>query len=252
MTPWVARLLYANVLMFLLSAVFPSVKVDLAFVPMLALRHPWTLVTYSFLHGDVWHIGFNMLGLFFFGPRVEMRLGGKRLLWLYFLGALGGAALSFAFARYAAVIGASGALFAVLVGYAYFWPREPIYIWGIVPVQARVLVIFFALLSFWLGFGRAAGGIAHFAHLGGIVAGYAYVRWVDRRRRPAAAVRAPPVATPSVSDDARVRAWKAIRPENMHAVNREELERVLEKLQAMGPGRLTPDERAFLDRFATR
>lgn len=250
MTPWVARLLYANVLMFLLTAVFQGVKADLAFIPALALRHPWTLLTYSFLHGDIWHIAFNMLGLFFFGPRLEMRLGGKRFLWLYGLGALGGAALSFVFAPHAAVIGASGALFGVLVGYAHFWPREPIYIWGIVPVQARVLVIFFALLSFWLGFGQAAGGIAHFAHLGGFVAGYAYVRWVDRRRRPAAAIR-PLVAEPKASDDVRVRAWEAIRPESMHSVNREELERVLEKLRDVGPARLTADERAFLDRFAT-
>lgn len=250
MTPWVARLLYANVLMFLLTAVFQGLKADLAFIPALVLRHPWTLLTYSFLHGDIWHIAFNMLGLFFFGPRLEMRLGGKRFLWLYGLGAFGGAALSFVFAPHAAVIGASGALFGVLVGYAHFWPRDPIYIWGIVPVQARVLVIFFALLSFWLGFGQAAGGIAHFAHLGGFVAGYAYVRWVDRRRRPAAAIR-PLVAEPKASDDVRVRAWEAIRPESMHSVNREELERVLEKLRDVGPARLTPDERAFLDRFAT-
>jgi len=250
MTPWVARLLYANVLMFLLTAVFPGLKVDLAFIPAYALVRPWTLITYSFLHGDIWHITFNMLGLFFFGPRLEVRLGGKRFLWLYALGALGGAALSFVFARHAAVIGASGALFGVLAAYAHYWPREPIYIWGIIPVQARILVVSFVVLSFWLGFGQRADGIAHFAHLGGFVAGYAYVRWVDRRRRPAPAVR-PLVAAPNASDDDRVKAWETIRPESMHAVNREELERVLEKLRDVGPSRLTAEERAFLDRFAT-
>ena len=250
MTPWAARLLYANVLMFLVSAVFPVVRSALAFTPAFVLIRPWTLLTYSFLHADIWHIGFNMLLLFFFGPRLELRLGGKRFLWLYVLSAVGGALLSLVFARHASVIGASGAVFGILVGYAHYWPRDQIYVWGIIPVQARVLVLFAAVLSFWLGFGGAAQGIAHFGHLGGFIAGYAYVRWVDRPRRPAAAVR-PLVVAPAASDDARVKAWEAIRPESMHAVNREELERVLDKLRDVGPSRLTPDERAFLDRFAT-
>ena len=77
-----------------------------------------------------------MIGLFFFGPRLESRLGSRGFLLLYFVSGLGGAVFSLLFAREAAVVGASGAVFGVLLGFAMFWPRERIYIWGVLPVQA--------------------------------------------------------------------------------------------------------------------
>jgi membrane associated rhomboid family serine protease len=250
MTPWVARLLYANALAFLVSAVFPAVVPRFAFVPALVLVRPWTLITYAFLHGGLMHLAFNMLMLFFFGSRLELRLGGRRFLTLYLLSAAGGAALSFLFAPHAAVIGASGAVYGISIAFAHFWPRDLIYIWGIVPIQARVLVLALTVLSVWFGFGGAADGVAHFAHLGGFVAGYGYVRWVGRQKTPARSAR-PLATTRPPSDEVRVKAWEAIQRDSLHDLNREELDRILEKLRDVGPTHLTTDERDFLDRFAT-
>ena len=150
MTIWVKRLLFANIAMFVTFQVVPQLTWYLTLYPPEVLFRPWTLVTYMFLHGGIFHVGFNMLMLFFFGPRLESRLGPKSFLWLYFVSGLGGAAFSLIFAREYPVIGASAAVYGVLVGFALFWPRERIYIWGVLPVEAWLLVtgaVFFSLLS---------------------------------------------------------------------------------------------------------
>jgi membrane associated rhomboid family serine protease len=136
-TPVVRLLLIANVAVFFLQSTMPGLTNGFAFVPQAALVRPWTILTYMFLHGGVMHLLFNMLALFFFGPRVEDRIGSRRFAILYFLSGVSGALLSLALARDAAIIGASGAVFGVMMGFAHFWPHEPIHIWGIIPVPAR-------------------------------------------------------------------------------------------------------------------
>jgi membrane associated rhomboid family serine protease len=256
MTPWVLRLLVANVTVFLLTT---SNILDwryLALVPGAILAQPWGVVTYMFVHGGFWHLAFNMIGLFFFGPRLEMQLGGKSFIWLYLLSGLGGAAFSFLFARHGAVVGASGAVFGVLLGFAYFWPRERIYIWGVLPVEARWLVGVLAAMSLYSGISGTGAGVAHFAHLGGFVAGYAYLRW--RKRRYLRQWK--PLATPKAElakavrrsgDGESLKRWRSIRVEELHELNREEVVRILAKAEGAGVGSLTPEERAMLDRFAT-
>ncbi|HET9949990.1 MAG TPA: rhomboid family intramembrane serine protease, partial [Longimicrobiales bacterium] len=145
MTPWVRRLLVANVVVFLLMGFAGDLYQVLVLYPPWVLRYPWTLVTYMFLHAGIGHLLFNMLGLFFFGPRLETRLGSRRFLVLYFVSGLGGALLTFVFAPNAAVVGASAAVLGVLMGFAMFWPRERIYIWGILPLEAWLLVTLYVL-----------------------------------------------------------------------------------------------------------
>jgi len=247
MTPWVTRLIFANAVMFLIAKSFPAVEWALVLVPGWVLARPWTVATYMFLHADLWHILFNMLGLFFFGPRLEARLGGRRFLWLYFISGITGALLS-VFTPSAAIVGASGATFGVFLGYARYWPRERVLIWGIVPVEARVLVIVMTVLALYGGM-TGGGGVAHLAHLGGFLGGFLYLRWSERHT-PAARFRAqaePGLHAPTPSD---VQRWARIRPEDMHPVNREEYDRVIRKLREEGVARLSPAERAFLDRFS--
>src|SRR5665811_2185138 len=129
LTPWVRRLLIANVVLFLAAQPGTWLFYQLTLVPYAVLYRPWTLVSYMFLHGGIGHIFFNMLALYFFGPRLESRLGGRDFLTLYFLSGLGGAVFSFLFARQYPVIGASGAVYGVLLGFAMFWPREKIYLY---------------------------------------------------------------------------------------------------------------------------
>jgi membrane associated rhomboid family serine protease len=255
MTPWVLRLLLANLAVFFLTASNPRLFNLLALVPWAILLRPWTAVTYMFVHGGLGHIFFNMLGLYFFGPRLERHLGGRPFLWLYFLSGLGGAAFSFVFAREHAVVGASGAVFGVLLGFAYFWPREPIYIWGILPVEARWLVGVLAVMALWSGMSGAQSGVAHFAHLGGFAFGYFYLRW--RRHRyfkqwsPVPTPKAQLArAAPRGDNSDALKRWRSIRVENLHELNREEVVRLLAKAEGSGPASLTPSERAVLDRFA--
>ena len=246
MTPWVQRLIVLNVGIFLLSSVVPAVPQALMLIPALIPQRPWTVVTYMFLHAGVWHLGFNMLALYFFGPRVESRLGGRQFLALYGISGLVGALASLAFTPRAAIVGASGAIFGVMMGYARYWPRALIYIWGVVPIQARWFVIGMTALSLFGGFGGMQAGVAHFAHLGGFLGGFAYLRWIDRRS-PAARFRAS-VAGPADPLDSSPERWAKIRLEELHPVNREEVERLLKK-RAAG-GNLTADERAVLNRFS--
>ena len=251
MTPWVQRLLLANVVIYLLSTFNPGVRADFAFVPYLVLFRPWTLVTYAFLHANVAHIFFNMLMLFFFGPRLEERLGSRTFIWFYILCGVGGAVLSFAFSPMAAVVGASGAIFGVVVGFARYWPREDIYIWGVLPIQARMLALFMVASSLFAGFTGASDGIAHFAHLGGLVTGWIFLRAWERRRHRRVVVRATPSRVPpEVTDADALKRWDAIPRDRLHEINRDEVDYLLQKVRKVGARALTADERAFLDRMA--
>lgn len=244
MTTWVTRLIIANVAVFVLQMLQPGLVQMLAYVPAHTLERPWTLATYMFLHGGVGHLFFNMLGLFFFGPRLEYVLGGRKFLALYFISGLAGAVLSL-FTSSAAIIGASGAVYGVMMAFATLWPHEPIYVWGVFPVSARIMVVILTALSLFGGFG-GGDGIAHFAHLGGFLGGWLTVRWLTRTEREGRE-SAPRIPAPSGAD---VRRWKSIDPSALHEVNRAELLRVLDKLEKAGPAGLTPAERAFLDRFS--
>lgn len=246
MTPWVTRLLILNVAAFLVSMFVPAIVDQFAFVPLLVLDRPWTLVTYMFLHGGLWHLAFNMLSLVFFGPRLEAELGGRDFLLLYFISGISGALLSFV-TPLAGVIGASGAVFGVLLGFARYWPREMIMIWGIVPVQARWLVVIMTGLSLLGGF-TGGDNIAHFAHLGGFAGGFLFLTLRDRNTRGARFRAQMTVPPPSAGD---VNRWASIDRTRMHEVNREELDRIMAKITEKGIGSLTPEERAFLNRFST-
>ena len=250
MTPWVQRLLLANGVVFLLSRAFPALIQDFALIPAAILFRPWTLVTYMFLHGGFMHILFNMLMLFFFGPRLEERLGSRTFLWFYLTCGVGGAVLSFA-TPFSMIVGASGAIFGVVVGFARYWPREEIYIWGVLPVQARILAIFMVVSSLWAGFAGAQDGIAHFAHLGGLVAGWIYLRvWERRRQRWVGSRSARPRRVSIVVDVEALERWKTIPRECLHEINREEVDKLVRKASESGARALTTDERAFLDRMS--
>ena len=253
MTPWVSRLLFVNVGMFVvmeLGGRFSGVSAfvnSLVLVPALIPQRPWTLVTYAFLHAGFLHVLFNMIALFFFGPRLESALGGRRFLGLYFT-SLGAAALASLLTPFAAIVGASGAVFGVLFGFAKYWPRDRIYLWAIVPVEARWLI---ALLAAYSIFGGLTGGgnVAHFAHLGGLVGGWAFLKIVELTS-PARRFRKK--ATPSFGrvTESDVARWRSIPRESLHPVNREELDRIMKKLDERGPRSLDPGERQYLERLS--
>jgi membrane associated rhomboid family serine protease len=261
-TPWVTRILAVNVAVFFLFQMMPGLaplERALALVPAAALVRPWTVFTYMWLHSGIGHIFFNMLALYFFGPRLEQRLGGTHFLALYLVSGLAGAALSFVdplhpgFIPVIPIVGASGAIYGVMLAYAMNWPSDRVMLWGIVPLEIRLLVLLSAAYAMWAGFTGAASGTAHFAHLGGYVGAWLYLSWADRkspsrqfRRRVDKALygRATPVVTEP--------QWGSIKREGLHPLNLEELDRLEAKARTHGAGSLTPDERAFLHRLTLR
>ena len=259
MTTWTRRLLVANLVLFPLTEwAAPRLVPEMALVPGLLLSRPWTALTYMFVHAGIWHVGFNMLVLYFFGPRLETRLGGRHFLGLYLVAGLSGAILSWGFmfvgltAPNRPIVGASGAIFGVLLGFARYWPRDRIFIWGVLPIEARWLVAIMVAMALFGGFGGAQGGIAHFAHLGGFAGGWIYL-WVrDRGRGRSGPVRRmveKQVERASKPGSAQVRRWLELDPEGLHEVNREHLERLQRKLREKGAGALSRRDREFLERM---
>lgn len=243
MTPAVRAILLATVAAFFLQSTLPGLGGAFAFVPRAILFRPWTIVTYMFIHGGLTHILFNMLGLYFFGARVEARLGTRRFTMLYFLSGIAGALLSFVLAPASPIVGASAGVFGVMLAFARFWPHEPIHLWGVLPVPARLLVIGTTVITLWSGFGGLGGRVAHFAHLGGYVGAFLYLRWLDRGRRAAVQrVTAPPVLK------RRASGYQVDRS-TIHEVNRPEVDRILDKISAGGVESLTDAEYAFLSNF---
>jgi len=152
----------------------------MSMIPVMVLNGwIWSFVTYMFIHGNLSHILFNMLGLFIFGFHVERQIGSKEFLLYYFVtGALAGA---FSFAVYCFtgnyfvfLIGASGALYAVQLAYAVLYPNSIIYVMGILPLRAPVMVLVFTVLSFIFIFTGRQSDVAHLTHLAGFGFGWLY------------------------------------------------------------------------------
>ena len=257
MTPLVLRLMVANFAIYLLMAVrvIPTAAVEwLGFGVPGFLTRPWTLVTYMFLHGSFMHVFMNMLALFFFGPPLERKWGSRTFLKYYLLTGLGGAAASvllYSVLGPTLMVGASGAVFGLLVAFAMNWPDAKILLWFVFPVRAKWFVLglgAFTLLSTAQG---SADGVAHWAHLGGLASGFVYLRYGERIGRFASRLfftekPAPPrkrARRPAGRDQPPRRTPPRRRPGR----RLDEVDRILDKIRATGMDSLTPRERAFLD-----
>jgi membrane associated rhomboid family serine protease len=257
LTPWVRRLIIANAVISLCAWLIPGLGDMLGFQPSRALQQPWSFVTYMFVHGDFWHLFFNMLGLFFFGSPVEERLGSREFIKYYTIcGLIGGAVLAFFFAPNSMLIGASGAVYAVMLAFAVFWPDMPIYIWGIFPVKAKWLVIAFAAASVIFMITPSGGNTAHWAHFGGFAVGFIYLKFGD--------MLGSPVEKLQRFSSSRRRKLKVI-PGQAQSLKREEprrrraeeevldeVDKVLDKISTHGMASLTPEERKLLDEVSRR
>jgi membrane associated rhomboid family serine protease len=257
LTPWVRRLLIANAVISLCAWLVPGLLDLLGFQPSRALQQPWSFVTYMFVHGDFWHLFFNMLGLFFFGSPVEERLGGREFIKYYTIcGLIGGAVLAFIFAPNSMLIGASGAVYAVMLAFAYFWPDMPIYIWGIFPVKAKWLVIAFAAASVMFMITPSGDNTAHWAHFGGFAVGFLYLKFgnlvgspMEKLQRFTSSRRRKLKVIPG-----QAQSLKREEPRRRRAEEEvlDEVDKVLDKISTHGMASLTPEERKLLDEVSRR
>ncbi|HET9066295.1 MAG TPA: rhomboid family intramembrane serine protease [Gemmatimonadales bacterium] len=280
-TPWVGRLLAINAIVLLLTETLftaPAIVDWLSFDPALALRErPWTFVTYMFMHGGMFHLAANGIALFAFGPAVERQLGSSRFIFYYFYCGLGAAILSIVLAALmpiAPFIGASGAVLGVALAFARFYPEAELIIFPLpFPIKARVLVWLLASLDLVGAVFGSGDGIAHVAHLGGLLFGMLYFG-IQQLAHPIEGPTLPPMQPRGIP----VGAGRAGRRESDHAgaareraeavsqvlasaaptlpdpaeVEAEELNRVLDKIHATGIDSLSLVERAFLDDVARR
>ena len=135
----------------------------------------WTIGTYMFVHAWLAHLAFNMFTLWMFGPRLEQEWGTRSFVQFYLWCGLGGAVAHLLFARHTAVIGASGAISGVLVAYALRWPDEEVYIFGVIPMKSRWLVV--ALLAMNIVFALSPSSrIDWTAHVGGMAFGWIFLK----------------------------------------------------------------------------
>jgi membrane associated rhomboid family serine protease len=254
LTPWVKRLLIANTLVFLLLIALPALTQWLAFVPALTFLRPWTLVTYMFVHAGFFHLFFNMLILFFFGPPLEGMWGGREFIKFYVVAGLGGAVLSYFFAFNSAIVGASGAIYGVMIAFALNWPNVSIHIWGILPVKAKWLVGFLAAVSVVSLIGGAPDGVAHWAHLGGFGTGYLYLKFNDQLNSRVARLRTfVSRRQRTVEKNGRTTSGpQAPRPRREEDQVLDEVDRVLDKISTSGLQSLSPDELRLLDEVSKR
>lgn len=139
----------------------------------------WQLVTYLFLHGGFFHIFFNMLALWFFGVELENVWGTRRFLVFYFLCGVGAGLSNLyitpLFTTPAPTIGASGAIYGVLIAFGMLFPDAPVYIYFLFPIKAKYFVAGFIAIELFSGITGTENGIAHFAHLGGALVAFIYL-----------------------------------------------------------------------------
>lgn len=178
LTPATRAIILVNVLVFVLEHVaMQPMLLHFALWPLGAdsLFRPWQLVTYAFLHDGVLHILFNMFALYVFGPALEQYWGPRRYLAYFFVCVIAAGAtqlgVEYVTGSPGATIGASGGIFGILLAFALLFPRAKLLLYFAIPMPAWLFVSGYAVLELFFGVTGTEAGIAHFAHLGGMLGG---------------------------------------------------------------------------------
>lgn len=163
----------------------PKYLYTFGFVPSLGIGSGWVwqFVTHMFLHGGLGHIFLNMFALYMFGPHIERHIGKTRFLFLYFACGFGAALLQ-ALLSYGAnipMIGASGAVMGIAAAFAYFFPNSVLLVFGLIPVKAWKVILFYAVFEFFSIFSMPGSPIAHAAHFGGLAVSLVILQLLYRK-----------------------------------------------------------------------
>jgi len=266
MTPWVKRLLIANVAVWgsFALGILPVRAIEwLGFSIPGSLLRPWTALTYMFVHVSFGHLFTNMLVLFFFGPPLESHWGSRFFIKFYVACGLGGAAFHLLLSSMIGpvpMIGASGAIFGLLLAFAMNWPDARIYLYFLFPIPAKWFVAILGVFTLFATI-QGGGGVAHWAHLGGLVTGFVYLRFGERLSR--GVQRAFFKEKPTRVRVERGGGARAVGGEKERRAARrgkrgvdgdalDEVDRILDKIRESGMDSLSMEERAFLDEMSRR
>jgi membrane associated rhomboid family serine protease len=297
LTAAVQWLIVLNIALYVVQATVFSpadVQATLGFASHSVGHAWWTIGTYMFVHTGFWHLALNMYALWLLGPRIEAMWGSREFVRYYLFCGLGGWFAHLAFVPGDAVLlGASAAVFGVMLAYVALWANEPVLLFGVIPTTTRWLVVFLGALNLAGGLATGDGTtgmgsplaspLAYLAHLGGVAAGWLYLRAtaavnISRLRQSVSQVPdepddVPPRAVPKSMprsrgrdnlqniqniDDVVAQSNAAVakrsprrtpraEPPPLAAVDATALDRVLDKISALGLGSLTTDERQLLD-----
>jgi len=289
LTPAVQWLIALNVAVFFIQLTLvgqADVQRALAFEVHDLGRSWWTIATYMFVHGGFWHLALNMYTLYLFGPRIERAWSAGEFARYYILCGLGGWFAHLLFARNAILFGASAAVLGVMLAYAMRWPDDEIYVFGVVPLRVKWTVAMLAAVILITGMAgtQVAGtdrltGVAYLAHLGGLAAGWLYLRTssatsLDRLKQRVSQIPDVPDETPrpiprlprsrekvqevddivakSKAAVARRQASSPPTPSPKAAPKRpdDQLNVVLDKISEQGLESLTSDERRILEEMS--
>ncbi len=191
LTPAVKMLMIANAAVFVLQTLLgggltgrPGPLTSwFAFIPQNAIfgLEVWRFFTYMFLHGGFFHIGFNMFALWMFGTQIESRWGKRTFLIYYLVCGLGGAITYGLFnlagmSAFIPMIGASGAVYGILLAYGLTFPDAVILVGMIIPMKAKYAVLLFGLIELMSTASHSAGNVANLAHLGGMITGFVFLK----------------------------------------------------------------------------
>jgi membrane associated rhomboid family serine protease len=188
LSPAIKILVALNVGAFLLQQIVGQLTTELGLQPVAVLTqlHLWTPLTYMFLHGGIGHILFNMLSLWMFGVELERMWGTAFFTRYYLVCGVGAAATTMVLSfmpgeigeqlYYSLTIGASGAIYGVLLAYAMYFPDRRILFYFLFPIPAKYFVMIIGAISFLSAAGSSGDGVAHVTHLGGLLAGWLYLR----------------------------------------------------------------------------
>ena len=235
------------------------------------LEHPlfmvWQYVTYMFLHGGFGHIFLNMLGLWMFGMELEQMWGSRRFLVFYLVCGIGAGVLNSLVTHYmgiaAPTVGASGAIFGVMVAFAMISPDRLIYFMFFLPMKAKFAILVMIALNLYEGLTQSGGNVANFAHLGGALIGFIMLkiggpmtlggifdRFGRRQSNPAPRVQPRPIPTPGSGQviDAEFRevSRRPNPPEMQFGDAQERVDAILDKISRSGYQNLTEEEKRIL------
>ncbi len=204
----------------------------------------WQPFTYMFLHYDLFHLLFNMFALWMFGTDIERVWGGRSFLYYYLFTGVGAGLLSFftSIGVNVITIGASGAIFGILVAFGMLFPNRVVLVFFLFPMRAKNFVILFAAIELWMtvSSGPRAGGVARFAHLGGMLFGYLYLKYGDRIR----------YSIPRITFGSGSQTQK--KAEDWDLFMEQEVDPILDKISREGIHSLTRKERQILKKARGR
>jgi membrane associated rhomboid family serine protease len=207
----------------------------------------WQLVTYMFLHGSFWHIVMNMFILWMFGAELERTWGSREFTKFYFIAGIGAGIINVIFALLrpamanVPIIGASGAIYGLLVAYAMLFPERYVYVYFLIPVKVKYLVIFLVGLEFFSTY--QPDGVAHFAHLGGALVGFLYLKYDFRWR----------LARWSPLEYFHKLKAEALAKKRQQGLNlMDEVDAILDKINQVGYDNLTRKEKKILEKASDR